>query len=119
MRNFREIRVWKSGIELTKDLYKISQKLPESEKYGLCSQMQRSGVSIPSNIAEGASRSSEKDFCRFLEIALGSAFEVETQVIIGKELNFLPDADYKAILSELHSIQKQINSLISVIRKSQ
>ena len=119
MRNFREIRLWKLGIELTKEIYKISQKLPKSEKYGLCSQMQRSGVSIPSNIAEGASRSSEKDFCRFLEIALGSAFELETQLIIGKELNFLPDADYNKILSELHSIQKQTNSLISVIRKGQ
>jgi len=119
MRNFREIRVWKLGIKLTKEIYKISQKLPKSEKYGLCSQMQRSGVSVPSNIAEGASRSSEKDFCRFLEIALGSAFELETQLIIGKEINFLPDADYKTILTELHSIQKQINSLISVIRKSQ
>ena len=119
MRNFREIRVWKLGIELNKEIYNVTQNFPGSEKYGLSSQMQRSGVSIPSNIAEGSSRSSERDFCRFLEIALGSAFELETQLIISHELHFITEADFREVLEELHSLQKQINSLISTIRRSQ
>ena len=69
MRNFRELEIWKNGLQLTKLVYELCSQLPENEKYGIKSQIARSAVSILSNIAEGASRSSENDFCRFLEIA--------------------------------------------------
>jgi len=82
MRNFRKLKIWKQGIDIVKEIYKISQKLPSEEKFGLKSQITRAAVSIPSNIAEGSSRSSNKDFNRFLEIALGSLFELQTQIVL-------------------------------------
>ncbi len=75
MRNFRNFKIWEEGIAIVTQVYKLSKSLPSEEKYGLRSQICRSAVSIPSNIAEGCSRNSETDFKRFLEIALGSSFE--------------------------------------------
>jgi four helix bundle protein len=91
MRNFREFDIWKSAVKLAKDAYSITGVFPSSEKYGLASQIQRAAVSIASNIAEGSSRHSEIDFARSLEISLGSSFELETQMIIAKELGFVPE----------------------------
>ncbi len=84
----KNLDVWKLGIELVKDIYKITKDFPDDEKFGIISQIRRSAVSIPSNIAEGAARNSNKDYIRFLYIALGSLSEIETQLIIAKELNF-------------------------------
>ena len=89
MRNFRSLNIWKDGIVLVKRIYKLTDCVPYEEKYGLKSQMCRAVVSIPSNIAEGCSRNSETEFKRFLEIAIGSAFELETQLIILSELKFI------------------------------
>ena len=74
MRNFRKLDIWKKGIEMVKDIYQITGVFPDSERFGLISQMQRASVSLPSNIAEGCSRNSEVEFKRFLEIAIGSLF---------------------------------------------
>ncbi|MFD2724853.1 four helix bundle protein [Hyunsoonleella rubra] len=82
MRDFRKLDIWKNGIELVKQVYQLSDKLPSDEKFGLRSQLTRASVSVPSNIAEGRSRNSEVEFKRFLEIAMGSLFEIETQLII-------------------------------------
>lgn len=82
MRNFRKFEIWKQGIELVKLIYEVVKLLPKEENFGLKSQLSRAVVSVPSNIAEGCSRNSEIEFKRFLEIALGSLFEVETQLII-------------------------------------
>ena len=82
MRNFRNLNIWKEGIEIVKEIYKLSQKLPSEEKFGLRSQITRAAVSIPSNIAEGCSRRTAKDFARFLDSALGSSFELETQIML-------------------------------------
>ena len=87
MKDFRKLEIWKRGIEIVKRSYEITKILPPIERYALARQINRSSVSIPSNIAEGSSRRSEKDNKRFLEFALGSAFELETQLIILKELN--------------------------------
>ena len=76
MRNFRNLEIWTRGIELVKEIYKLTSKFPSNEKFGLISQMQRASVSIPSNIAEGCSRNSDVEFKRFLEIAIGSSFEL-------------------------------------------
>ncbi len=78
MRDFKTLNIWKEGITIVKDVYHIASLLPNEEKFGLTSQICRCAVSIPSNIAEGASRTSQADFKRFLEIALGSSFELET-----------------------------------------
>ena len=80
--------------------------------------MQRAAVSIPSNIAEGCSRNSDKEFKRFLEIAIGSAFELETQLIIAADLNLLSGNEFELILNEINTLQKQINSLITIIRNT-
>lgn len=88
MRNFRDLNVWQDSIRLTKEIYRITSKLPKSEMYGLASQMNRAVVSIPSNIAEGSAKDSQKEFIRFLRISLGSAFELETQLEICIELNY-------------------------------
>ncbi|RED48867.1 four helix bundle protein [Seonamhaeicola aphaedonensis] len=91
MRDFRKLDIWKNGIELVKQIYQLSNKLPSEEKFGLRSQITRAAVSVPSNIAEGCSRNSEVEFKRFLEIAIGSLFEVETQLIIVQELKFIEE----------------------------
>lgn len=89
MRNFRKLKIWEQGIDIVKEIYRLSQKLPANEKFGLISQITRAAVSIPSNIAEGSSRNSQIEFKRFLEIAMGSVFEVETQLVIIQELNLI------------------------------
>tara|TARA_R110002051_G_scaffold180913_4_gene250419 strand:+ start:1643 stop:1921 length:279 start_codon:yes stop_codon:yes gene_type:complete len=92
--------------------------LPSEEKFGLKSQISRAAVSVPSNIAEGCSRNSEVEFKRFLEIALGSLFEVETQLIMSEELKFLDSKDLKSIFELIQKESKMINSLISKIKNS-
>ena len=86
MRNFRNLNIWQQGIELVTYVYEVAAQLPKEEKYGIASQICRASVSIPSNIAEGCSRNSDIEYKRFLEIALGSAFELETQLVIIQKL---------------------------------
>ena len=118
MRDFRKYTVWQDGIRFVKKIYKFSESLPKDEKFGLVSQIKRASVSIPSNIAEGCSRNSEKEFRRFLEIALGSAFELETQLIIIKEILNSDKDDVKVLLEDLNKLQKSLNSLIKKIKKN-
>jgi four helix bundle protein len=86
MRNFRELKIWQNGIKIAIKTYRVTETFPKEDKYSIVQQMVRAGVSIPSNIAEGCSRKSEKDYSRFVEIALGSTYELETQVIIAEQL---------------------------------
>ncbi|MEP2056931.1 MAG: four helix bundle protein [Maribacter litoralis] len=118
MRDFKKLEIWKNGITIVKHVYSLVQKLPSEEKFGLKSQLSRAAVSIPSNIAEGCSRNSEVEFKRFLEIALGSLFEVETQLIISEELKFLDSDELKSIFELISIESKMINSLISKIKNS-
>ncbi|MDD8016808.1 MAG: four helix bundle protein [Bacteroidota bacterium] len=115
MRDFRKLKIWIQAIEIVTKVYALTAKLPDTEKYGLKSQVQRAAVSIPSNIAEGASRDSELEFKRFLEIAIGSSFEVETQLVIAQNLKMLNQDELKEIFSLISSEQKMLNSLISKI----
>jgi four helix bundle protein len=87
MRNFKELRIWQKGIDIAVKTYRFTDTFPKEDRYGICQQMTRAGVSIPSNIAEGSSRKSEKDYARFIEISLGSVFELETQLIIAEKLS--------------------------------
>ena len=116
-RNFREYPVWKEAIDYATFVYEVTGKLPWFEKKGLCDQLQRAAVSISSNIAEGAARSSDAEFTHFLDYALGSAFEVETQLLIAKNIGYMDETQYEELLSKLASIERQLNGLISSIRK--
>jgi four helix bundle protein len=99
-------------------IYSIAEKLPDDEKFGLRSQITRAAVSVPSNIAEGASRNSEIEFKRFLEIAMGSLFEIETQVVIIEELQLVKKEELESIFELLDKQGKMINGLINKIKKS-
>ena len=118
MRDFKKLEIWKNGIELVKQVYQLSNKLPSEEKFGLKSQITRAAISIPSNIAEGCSRNSEIEFKRFLEISMGSLFEVETQLIIAQELSFIKKNELEAIFSLIQKEARMINSLINKIKNS-
>tara|TARA_B110000046_G_scaffold179121_1_gene207891 strand:+ start:8883 stop:9236 length:354 start_codon:yes stop_codon:yes gene_type:complete len=111
LRDFRKYDIWTDSMELVDDVYTFVEAFLNTEKYGLRSQITRSAVSIPSNIAEGASRSSEKDFARFLEIALGSAFELETQIIIASRRKYISEGSLEETVKKLSSLQKRIYGL--------
>ena len=104
-------------MKLVKDIYSFTSNFPEVEKFGLVSQMRRSAVSIPSNIAEGCGRGSEPDFKRFLEIALGSSFELETQIQLSLLLGFSDNEASNIIIAKPTGLQKQLNNLISKIKR--
>ena len=87
MRNFKELKIWQKGIDIAVKTYQFTRTLPTQDKYAIVQQMTKASVSISSNIAEGSSRKSEKDYSRFIEISLGSAFELETQIIIAEKLS--------------------------------
>lgn len=108
MHNYRELKIWKKSMLLTKDVYIITSKFPDDEKYNLISQIRRSAVSIPSNIAEGSSRVSNRDFNRFLEIACGSLFELETQLELGAMFEYIDLLDHQEICAEVTELQKMI-----------
>ena len=86
MRNFKELEVWKESRTLAKDIYILTKSLPDDEKFGLASQIKRCSISIPANIAEGSAKDSQKDFARFLQISLGSCFELESHLILSQDL---------------------------------
>lgn len=118
MRDFRKLEIWKNGMTIVREVYQIAAQLPKEEKYGLRSQVTRSAVSVPSNIAEGCSRNSEVEFKRFLEIAIGSLFELETQLILISELNLISGLDITSFLDFITKEEKQMNSLISKISQN-
>jgi len=111
MKDFKNLKIWQKGIDLVVDIYKTSQNFPTEELYGLTSQMRRSAVSIPSNIAEGSGRNSDKDFSRFLDISLGSLFELETQIIIAHKLSFINDEKFNELIHDVQEEQKMITGL--------
>ena len=108
----KDLVVWQKGIKLCKIVYEVTEKFPRSEIYGITSQMRRSAVSIPSNIAEGRSRNTTKDFLHFLSITLGSASELETQLEIAKELCFLEEEKYLKINALLAEVSKMTIGLM-------
>lgn len=110
--SYKDLIVWQKSIRLVKLVYKATASFPSEEKYGLSAQMRRCAVSIPSNIAEGRRRGSRKDYCKFLRIANGSSAELETQIIIGKELDYLQDESYNEITDLLVEVMKMLHSMI-------
>lgn len=116
MNSHKDLKVWQRGIELVKAIYEITQLFPANEQFGLVSQMRRAAVSIPSNIAEGSGRNSDKELIHFLYIVLGSASELETQIIISKELGFLKVENSDQLQELVFEIIKMTSSLIKSIK---
>ncbi len=115
MKNFKQLKIWQTGIEIVKLTYQLTRLFPNEEKFGLVSQMNRAAVSIPANIAEGNGRNSDKDTCRFLQIALGSAFELQTYLVLAVELNFSASEHTNSLAllleSEIRMIQQFMKTL--------
>ncbi len=114
--SYKDLIVWQRSMELVVEIYKITEKFPKSELYGIVSQMRRATVSIPSNIAEGRKRSTRKDFRQFLIIAYASASELETQIEISKRLNFLKTEEYLKNDGLLLEVIKMLNKIISSLK---
>ena len=110
MHNLKELKIWHKAIDLATEVYRLTVDFPKEEKYGLTSQIRRAAISIPSNIAEGAGRNTNKEFNHFLGISNGSAYELQTQLIISKNLD-LVDARVEPVLDQIDQIQKMIYSL--------
>ncbi|MBK7965640.1 MAG: four helix bundle protein [Bacteroidetes bacterium] len=108
--NFRNLNVWQLSIKLVEQIYLLTVKFPHEEKYGLTSQIRRSSISIPSNIAEGSSRKSQKEFAHFISIAIGSSFELETQLIIANKIRLIEQKDFTEIAQMLNHIQAILHS---------
>ncbi|MFH1829456.1 MAG: four helix bundle protein [Pseudomonadota bacterium] len=116
LRNHTDLDVWKRAIEFVTSIYKATQEYPKEELYGLVSQLRRSAISIPSNIAEGATRQSTKEFIHFLYIALGSASEVDVQLVISRNLDYLLDKNFIALSAEREEISRMLSGLIKSLR---
>ena len=108
MHNFKELIVWKKSRDLVKDVYTLTQKFPDNEKFGLTQQIRRAAVSIPSNIAEGSGRGTNKDFIQFINVANGSAFEVETQLYLALDLEYISQSEFEEISKRLLDIERLI-----------
>ncbi len=117
-RNFREYKVWQDSVAYATNIYKITDQMPWFEKKGICDQLRRAAVSISSNIAEGCAKPTDVDFARFLDQALGSAYEVETQLIISFNVGYITAGQNKELIQELNLIQKQLTALIRSLRHS-
>jgi four helix bundle protein len=117
-RNFHNYKVWQDAVDLATLVYSTTSKLPWFEKKGLCDQLRRAVVSISSNIAEGAGRPTDADFAHFLDQSLGSANEVETQLLISKNLRYISEEQFCQLTNNLTNIQKQLTGLIASIRSN-
>jgi four helix bundle protein len=108
---FRKLIIWQKSMDLSVLIYKITEQFPKEETYTLISQLRISAVSIPSNIAEGSGRNTDKEFIQFLFITYGSSCELDTQIELSKRLNFISDKEFNTITSEINEIQKMIFKL--------
>ena len=113
IKSYKDLFVWQKAIDLVIEIYRLTSYFPKTETYGLISQIRRAVVSIPSNIAEGRSRSTRKDFVQFLRIAGGSVAELETQLNIANKLSFVGLIDYNKVSDELNEIMRMLNTMIT------
>lgn len=111
--SFRDLRVWQEAIQLTTEIYKLTARFPKHEAYGLTQQVRRAAVSVPSNIAEGKGHRSDKEFVHFLFHARGSLLELQTQLVIAEELQYLSKAENRDLLARAHGVGRALNGLIS------
>jgi four helix bundle protein len=116
MKDFKKQKVWQKSHQLTLDIYKITKSFPKSEIYGLTSQIRRSCASIPANIAEGCGRNSEADFSRFLQMAMGSATELEYHLLLSHDLGIIKDADFESLYEETIEIKQMLTAFIKKLK---
>lgn len=116
-RNFRQYPVWQMAVDYATKVYKITAEMPWFEKKGLCDQLQRAAVSISSNIAEGCAKPSDLDFAKFLDTALGSSYEVETQLTIAKNVGYITDDIFTELKDDVQSIERQLTGFVRSVRR--
>ena len=116
-RNFRNYKVWQDAVEFSTKVYLLTNNMPWFEKKGLCDQLQRAVVSISSNIAEGCAKPSNTEFAHYLDTALGSAFEVETQLLIARKIGYVNEEMYENLHAGIIDVECQLSGLIRSIRK--
>lgn len=115
MHNFRKLQIWGDAMVLAKDVYTLLKDVPGEERFGLVSQLRRCAVSVPSNIAEGSARTSDKEFAHFLRIALGSCYEMETQIILAHDFGYIQQTQYDDIINKIIIQQKRITKFINTL----
>lgn len=117
MRNFKELKVWEKSHALTLEIYKVTSCFPREEQFGLVSQMRRASTSVPTNIAEGCGRETNGEMIRFLQIAMGSASELEYQLLLSHDLKFISNDDYKRLENDLIEVKRMLNGFMQKIRQ--
>ena len=117
MQDFKKLKVWEVSHRVTLDVYRVTQSFPKEEIYGLTSQIRRASASVPANIAEGCGRASSMDFARFLQIAMGSASELEYHLILARDLNFLSLDDYERLAKSTIESKRMLASLIQKVKE--
>ncbi|MBQ0908111.1 four helix bundle protein [Flavobacterium sp. F-328] len=117
MSNFRNLLIWQKSMSLTTKIYKSNKKFPKEEIFALTSQIRRSSVSIPSNIAEGFGRESSKEYLRFLNIAIGSLFELQTQLEIAKNIDYLIEDEFNTLYEDSREIERMLVSFMNKIKE--
>lgn len=116
IKSYRELLIWQKSILVVTNIYKLTRDFPKEELFGITSQMRRCAISIPSNIVEGFGRNSQGDFKRFLNISLGSIYELQTQIEISQNLEYLNTENYKYLMESCVELEKMMNSLVSKIK---
>ena len=107
MHNYNNLQIWQQAMDLVEDIYILTASFPTDEKFGLVSQMTRAAVSIPSNIAEGAGRNSDKDFAHFISIAIGSLYELNTQIVLSERLGYINQTQSQELQKKLDNLQRK------------
>ena len=117
MSTFRNLLIWQKSMDLVTKIYSSTQQFPKEEVFGLTSQIRRSAISIPSNIAEGYGRDSNKEYLRFLNISISSLFEMQTQIEIAKNINYINETDFNKIYEDSREIERMLTSFIKKIKE--
>ena len=116
MKDFRSLKVWEKSHFISLEIYRITKGFPKEEQFNLTSQLRRAITSIPTNLAEGCGRGSDKDFKRFVQIAMGSASEAEYLILLSKDLNYISEKEFNKLILEIQEIKKMLSSLISKLK---
>jgi four helix bundle protein len=118
MQDFRNLKAWQKAQEVVVEIYKLTSRFPKDELYGLTSQARRAAVSIVANIAEGCGRGSDADFARFLQMAIGSSFELDALIVIAKDLKFITDVEYDSSAMNLSELKRMLNAFLQTVRRA-
>lgn len=116
MKDFRTLKVWEKAHRLTLRIYKVTKAFPKNERYGLVSQIRRASVSIPANIAEGCGRDGDAEFARFLQIAMGSASELEYHLLLSRDLSYIQTSDYETLDDQVVEIKRMLTGFLKTLR---